>query len=132
MAKVFKAVKHDPCDDIKKFITLWKENEKWKYNIEERLNQQENKIKDMTTFQAETKTYVTEIKSQIDRLETRLFSFMDGLVKNLTSKDETERKAEQSERVSTQDKWISFAKWIIAGTIFIIVLYFFGKDGGSK
>ncbi len=123
-----KRKQHESCDDIKKVLTLWKELEKWKAGVDERLNQHDRSIKDITTFQAETKTYVTEIKNQIDRLETRLFSFMDGLVKNLTAREETENKAAQTERTTTTDKWISFSKWIIGGTIFVIVAYFFGKE----
>lgn len=116
------------CDEIKQLQILWKENEKWKAGVEDRLNQHETNIKDITNFQAETKTYVTEIKNQIDRLETRLFSFMDGLVKNLTAKEEKESQTALEERTANTDKWISFAKWVIGGTIFVIVMYFFGKE----
>jgi septal ring factor EnvC (AmiA/AmiB activator) len=128
MAKEIKKSRHELCDEMKRLQVLWKENEKWKAGVSEILSKHDKNIKDINTFQAETKTYVTEIKNQIDRLETRLFSFMDGLVKNLTAKEETENKAAQDERTNTTDKWLAFSKWIIGGTIFVIVAYFFGKE----
>lgn len=72
-----------------------------------------------------TKVYVTQILNSIQQLETKLF----GLVSNLTSSQDKERKEDRKERSATTEKWISFSKYIVGATIGVIVLYIFQQGG---
>ncbi len=115
------------CEDIQKLKNLWPELEKWKEKIEAQVNGQGSAIQEIIKFQGGTKVYVEEIKEQITNLENRLFTFMADLVKNLTTKDEKSDATAANERDKQTQKWLDFAKWIIGGTIFIIVAYMFTK-----
>jgi len=72
-----------------------------------------------------TKVYVTQILSSIQNLETKLFQ----LVTNLTSSQDTERKAERRERSQSALNWIGFSKYVIGATIGVLILYLFQQGG---
>lgn len=88
----------------------------------------EEDIRELYKAQEGTKVYVTQILGTIQQLETKLF----GLVTQLTTSQEKDRKAERSERSKTAQSWIEFSKYVIGATIAVIVVYLFQMGGGGK
>jgi len=76
--------------------------------LESRVERVERDISDIRSEQAETRVYVRQIFDRIDDLKTMI-----------------------SAGGKSQSQWIDFVKWIIGGTIFIIVAYLFGTAGGG-
>ena len=100
--------------------------------LEKKVAIHETNINNIATTQAESRVYLSEIKQQIDRLESRLFAFMDNLVSKLTTSNNEETKQAVLERTDNTEKWLAFSKWVIGGTIFVIVAYFFVKEVANK
>ena len=100
--------------------------------LEKKVAINETNINNIATTQAESRVYLSEIKQQIDRLESRLFAFMDNLVSKLTTSNNEETKQAVLERTDNTEKWLAFSKWVIGGTIFVIVAYFFVKEVSTK
>lgn len=71
--------------------------------IEERVGRVERDVSEMKTEQAETRIYVKQIFERIDDMKTMI-----------------------AVHGKNNSHWFSFAKWILGGTIFIIVMYLFG------
>lgn len=78
--------------------------------LEERVDRMEQDLTVVKTEQAETRVYVKQIFERIDDLKDMIKSAGKNQTKN-------------------QTQWIEFAKWLIGGTIFIIVAYIFGGGG---
>lgn len=77
--------------------------------LETRMDRMEERQQRIETEQAETRVYVKQIFERLDGLKDDLFTLFGK--KSDTSKD--------------TKQWIDFSKWIIAGTIFVIVAYIF-------
>lgn len=88
----------------------------------------EEDIRELYKAQEGTKVYVTQILGSIQQLETKLF----GLVTQLTTSADRDRKAERTERGKTAQLWINFSKYVIGATIAVVVLYLFQQVGGTK
>lgn len=118
-----------PCADIIKLKTDWDNMKEWKHETDIEIRDLKEGYSKIIEFQGGTKVYVGEIKDQLSNMENRLFNFMGDLVKNLTQKESNEDDKSRQERNITTKAWLDFSKFILAGTIFIIVAYFFIKRG---
>jgi len=71
--------------------------------VEYRVDRIERDVSEIKAEQAETRVYVKQIFERIDDLKTMIAA--NG---------------------KNNANWLNFAKWVIGGTIFIIVMYLFG------
>jgi uncharacterized protein Yka (UPF0111/DUF47 family) len=102
------------CDDIKKLKIEFQGLKDSYGKLSNLVAEHGKKLEDILEFQGGTKVYVQEIKEQLSSVETKLFTFMGDLVKQLTKKEE---KAGQN--------WMDLVKYILLITLGAIVTYIF-------
>jgi len=115
------------CKEVIELKTKVEHIEKSQEATKQDVNEIKDSIREVVEFQGGTKVYVSEIKQQITTLETRLFTFMNDLVKNLTTNNEKADDTAAKERQKSMDRWIDLLKWVLGCTIVAIIAYIFGK-----
>lgn len=79
--------------------------------LENRVDRIESDVSAIKTEQAETRVYVKQILERIEDLRAIISSAKNG-----------------SESTKT---WIDLVKWLVGGTIFVLIAYIFGSGGGG-
>lgn len=97
----------------------------------------ESNYNQLTVQQAETKTLVTQVLSQISTLDNKLFGVFQQLTKDnsnllqqITKEHSKERVAGSKERTTAQTKWIGFGKYVAMITVGALITYLL--TGGGK
>jgi len=93
-------------------------------------------IRTLYAAQEGTKAYVTQILARIDGLETKLFTWVQELIKSQAQERQAEIEAEvkkakigSNERNTAQKTWIDYAKYVVAMTIAALITYIFTAGG---
>lgn len=113
------------CDEVKRLVLELDTERKSNLKRDVIMEKHELDINQLKTNQAETKIYVEQILSAVEKLENKIFTY----VGQLTAANNSNNSEERTQKDKDTDKWIGLIKWILGGTIFLVIGYLFG--GGN-
>lgn len=95
--------------------------------LEEQYEKLEERQRNVEKDQAETRVYVKQILESIATLRVDVTTMFKEHKAEMAQQQHSQALQENAQ-VGQQERsqWMEFAKWIIGGTVFIIVAYFFG------
>lgn len=101
---------------------------------EEQIKELKNNFAQLAQQSAETKTLITQVLSQVNNLDNKMFNVFSQITKDNSTLLQQVTKAQNAvvkdsgkERSSQQRMWISFARYVLAITIGVIVAYLFNN-----
>lgn len=110
------------CDEVKRLALELEVERKINLKRDVVADRHELDINQLKTNQAETRVYVEQILNAVEKLENKIFTY----VGQLTAANSSNNSEERTQKGKDTDKWIGLIKWILGGTIFLIIGYLFG------